>query len=161
MKSILNKAIELRKSGDYESSLDLLKEELKVSSHDPELNYHAAWACDCLGNESEAAPYYEAAIKNGLIGNDLRDALLGLGSTYRCLGEYDKSLEKLDQALESFPDDKELVVFRTLTLFNLGRHEESYSDLLNLLVDTTDDDGIKGYGEVLKNYSKCLNKVWS
>ncbi|WP_127717028.1 tetratricopeptide repeat protein [Halobacteriovorax sp. HLS] len=160
MSDILDKAIELRKSGNFEESLKLLIEELGNNSESALLNYHAAWACDCLGREKDAAPFYEKAIANGLSGNDLRDAYLGLGSTYRCVGKYEESLALFEKAIMSFPNDKELVVFRTLTLYNLGKHEESFSTLLNLLADTTNDEGIKGYASVLKNYSKCLSKIW-
>ncbi len=160
MNEILKKAISLRKSGDFEASLDLLIQALVNEPESADLNYHAAWACDCLGKEKQAAPFYEKAIEKGLLDTDLRDALLGLGSTYRCLGEYEKSLSILDRAIEEFPDSKELNVFRTLTLHNLGRYEDSYSELLNILIETTEDKGIKGYAATLKNYSRCLDKLW-
>ena len=56
--------------------------------------------------------------------------MLGLGSTYRCLGEYEKSVKIFDQAVQEFPDNRALKVFRTLTLYNLGKSEESVSQLL-------------------------------
>ncbi|TCP68322.1 tetratricopeptide repeat protein [Baia soyae] len=57
------------------------------------LDYVSAWSHDVLCLESEAIPYYERAIELGLSKeDDLEGALLGLGSTYRVLGQYEKSI---------------------------------------------------------------------
>ncbi len=91
MKSRISEAIELRKNKKPEEAMAILMDLLKENPNDPNVNYQLAWTCDFMGNESEAAPYYEKAIANGLV-EDREGAMLGLGSTYRCLGEYEKSL---------------------------------------------------------------------
>jgi tetratricopeptide (TPR) repeat protein len=136
MKNQIEQAIALRKDNKADEALVILKNLLIQHPDDPTLNYQLAWTCDFLGKESEAAPYYESALKNGLK-EDRKGAFLGLGSTYRCLSEYKKSLQTFNQALTEFPQDKALKVFRSLTLFNLGRTENSISELLILLLDTT------------------------
>jgi tetratricopeptide (TPR) repeat protein len=160
MKSKLNEAIQLRKDNKPEQALTLLTELLKFSPEDPTINYQMAWTCDFMGKESEAVPFYEKAILNGLSGDDRRGAMLGLGSTYRCLGEYQKSLKVFNQAIAEFTEDRSLMVFRALTLYNIGEFENSVSALLVQLLDTTNDPSIKSYEKALRFYSDKLNETW-
>lgn len=99
------------------------------------------------------------AIRNDLV-EDRAGAILGPGSTYRCLGEYEKSLKVFDKAISEFPDNRILRVFRSSTLYNLGRAEESVRQLLVHLLDTTSDDNIKSYDRALRFYSDKLNETW-
>jgi len=116
--------------------------------------------CDFMGKESEAAPFYETAISNGLSGEELRGAFLGLGSTYRCLGEYQKSLGTFDKAIKEFPSDRSLKTFRALILYNLGKFSSSVEELLTQLIDTTSDENIKAYEKALRFYSDKLDQTW-
>jgi tetratricopeptide (TPR) repeat protein len=159
MKTKLAEAIALRKSNKPEEALSILKELLQSNPEDPVVNYQMAWTCDFMGKESEAVPYYEKAISNGLT-EDRSGAMLGLGSTYRCLGEYEKSLKVFDQAVKEFPENRSLKVFRAVTLYNLGKSEESVSQLLIQLLDTTNDSSIKSYDRALRFYSDKLNETW-
>ncbi|MBK9324313.1 MAG: tetratricopeptide repeat protein [Bdellovibrionaceae bacterium] len=159
MKTKLSEAIELRKNSKPEEAMSILKALLQTYPSDPDINYQMAWTCDSVGKESEAAPYYETAIANGLV-EDRVGAMLGLGSTYRCLGEYEKSLKVFDQAIAEFPKERALSVFRALTLFNLGKVEKSVEELLLQLLDTTSDDSIKSYDRAFRFYSDKLNETW-
>ena len=159
MNSQLSKAIELRNENKCEEALVILGQLLETQPLDPDINYQMAWTCDRLGKESEAAPFYETALSNGLV-TDRQGAYLGLGSTYRCLGEYEKSLQTLDRALEEFPQDRALKVFRALTLYNLGTFEASVQELLVQLIETTNDPSIKMYERALQYYSDKLNETW-
>jgi hypothetical protein len=47
-----------------------------------------------------------------------------------------------------------------LTLFNLGKNEESVGQLLIQLLDTTTDASIKSYDKALRFYSDKLREVW-
>lgn len=159
MKEKIEEAKQLRKNKQPEEAMNVLKTLLLSHPNDPDLNYQIAWTCDSMGKESEAAPYYEKAIANGLI-EDRSRALLGLGSTYRCLGEYEKSLKVFDQGIKEFPEERSLKVFRALTLYNLGKSEESVSQLLIQLIDTTVDESIKSYDGALRFYADRLNETW-
>lgn len=86
--------------------------------------------------------------------------MFGLGSTYRCLGEYEKSLKIFDQVVKEFEDDRFFRVFKALTLYNLGRFEDSVSELLVQLLNTTNDQSIKIYEKALRFYSDKLNETW-
>ena len=161
MNAKLQQAMEMRSHGEPEQALILLRELLDESPADAKVNYQIAWTFDQLGKESEAAPFYEAAIANGLSGEDLRGALLGLGSTYRCLGEYEKSLAIFDRAVAEFPADRALKTFRALTLYNLGRFADSSEALLTQLLDTTSDENIISYAGALRFYADNLNQTWA
>src|SRR5260221_14700897 len=76
----------LRDAGLLEASRALALALLAEHPDDTVLNLQAAWTHDTMGLEVEAVPFYERAIAAGLDGEDLRGALLGLGSTYRVIG---------------------------------------------------------------------------
>ena len=159
MKTKIAEAAALRKENKPDLAAEILKTLLQIHPNDPEINYQMAWTCDFMGKESEAVPYYEKALTNGLA-DGREGALLGLGSTYRCLGEYEKSLKIFDQAIAEYPKNNALKVFRALTLFNLGRADESVRQLLIQLLDTTNDDTIKSYDTALRFYSDKLSETW-
>ena len=127
---------------------------------DAELNYECAVAHDRLGLEHEAVPYYVKAIRQGLPEPQLRSAYLGLGSTYRAIGDYPKSMEVFDEGLELFPDAEELVVFRAMTLYNLGRAREGVAHLLGVLARTSEDPGVVRYRRAIEFYADHLDETW-
>ena len=100
----LASAIKLRETEKHEEARQLLLELHSEFPNDPQVNYQCAWIHDLLGLEHEAIPFYEKAIQTGLTGNDLKSALLGMGSTYRCIGEYHKSIDTFQHALTLFPE---------------------------------------------------------
>jgi tetratricopeptide (TPR) repeat protein len=62
----LERAIELRKQGQYESARELLLQLIRTSPDDPFILLECAFAHDSMGLENEAVPYYEKAIRLGL-----------------------------------------------------------------------------------------------
>ncbi len=155
----LSRAIELRKSKKPEEAMRVLTELLALYPNDPDVSYQLAWTCDFMRKESEAVPHYERAIANGLV-EDRVGAMLGLGSTYRCLGEYEKSLRMFDQGLKEFPEARALKVFRALTLYNLKRADEAVGELLIQLMDTSKDESILAYQGALRFYADKLDETW-
>lgn len=127
-----------------------------------ELNYQAGWTYDVMGKEKEAAPFYKNAIENGLSSENLRGALMGLGSTYRCLGRYEESLTVFNKAISIFPEDRRsFKVFKALTDYNLGNYNNSVNSLLAQLIETTFDGNVKNYEKAIKFYCDRLDEVWS
>src|SRR5665213_2912201 len=116
----LTQAIRLRKNGQSKASLRALLRLSKEKPRDPKINYQCAWAHDILGREREAVPYYSRAIKNGLSGRDLEGALLGLGSSLRCLGRYRQAEKILRFATKKFQKNRALQVFIAMVLINNG-----------------------------------------
>mgnify|MGYP007050444837 FL=1 len=47
-----------------------------------------------------------------------------------------------------------------MTLFNLNEHAEALSLLLNVIVQTSQDEGIKRYGKAIDYYSDKLDMKW-
>ena len=77
--------------------------------------------------------YYEKAIQGDLNDEDLANAYLGLGSTYRTLGNTKIQNICLEKGLEKFPHNLAIQVFYAMTLFNLNEHERSMELLLKNL----------------------------
>jgi len=157
----LDKATELRQDGNHEESNELLMKLVQEYPDNASVNYQCAWSFDLLGEESEAVSYYEKAITLGLVSTELEGAILGLGSTYRTLGEYSKSEDIFLEGLESFPDNRAIQTFYSMTLYNLNEHSKAMELLLKCLVDTTTDDEVLKYKKAINFYSDKLDKIWN
>ncbi len=160
MKRELEKAIHLRKNGNHKESNELLIKLVQQFPENASINYQCAWSFDLLGVEIQAVPYYEKAIQLGLSSEELEDALLGLGSTYRALGEYEKSKDTFLKAIELFPDNRAIQTFYSMTLYNLSEHSKAMEILLNCLVDTTTDEKIERYKKAINFYANQLDNIW-
>jgi tetratricopeptide (TPR) repeat protein len=156
----LASAVKLRESENYEEARHFLLELHSEYPDDPQVNYQCAWIHDLLGLEREAIPFYEKAIQAGLNKEDLKSALLGMGSTYRCLGEYQKSIQTFQHALTLFPNSHEFNVFLGMAYYNIGEHSRAMGLLLNSLADTSSDHGILRYQRAIRFYSDKLDQTW-
>jgi tetratricopeptide (TPR) repeat protein len=121
-----------------------------------EIAYQLAWTCDVLGREADALPYYEKAIALGLPHNELAGALLGLGSTLRHLGQLDRSAAVLRSARLQFPENREFDAFLALTLHADGKAGDALRLALDVLCDTSEDQGIRAYQRALRHASSKL-----
>lgn len=160
MNEILNQAIKLRTDKEYKKAEALFIELISKHPKNAKYFYHYAWLCDNMERELEAYPKYEKALELGLEGEDLEGCYLGLGSTYRCIGEYEKSIKLLDIAISDFPNNGEFKVFKAMSLFNINNYDEAMNILLNLLADTSNDSGIQSYKQAIKYYSDKLRKIF-
>ncbi len=156
----LEVAIELRKQGKLEESNVVLIDLVNEYPNDPIVNYHCAWSFDALGLEKDAVKYYEKAISIGLPDDDLQNAILGLGSTYRTLGLYEKSKEVFEKGLAKFAENKAMEVFYAMTLYNLKAYPEAMKILLHNLTQTSSDENIKKYRKAIEFYSDKLDEIW-
>ena len=154
-------AINLRDAGRKKESNEILVKLVEKFPDDAFINYQCAWSFDVLGSESEAVPFYENAINLGLSGKELEGAIVGLGSTYRTLGEYEKSKQVLLRGMDLFPNNKAIQIFYSLTLYNLKDHDHAMELLLTCLIDTTTDKGILSYKKAINFYSDKLNEIWN
>ncbi|MEI4768170.1 tetratricopeptide repeat protein [Psychrobacillus sp. FJAT-51614] len=160
MNEELEQALKLREDGKKKESNQLF---IKLAEEFPTeaiLQYQCAWSFDVLGEEAKAAPYYESAIELGIPTRELEGALLGLGSTYRTLGEYEKSKRVFLNAIKLFPKNKAIQVFYSMTLYNLQEHSEAMELLLTNLIDTTSDEEILSYKKAIRFYSNKLGDTW-
>jgi predicted Zn-dependent protease len=156
----LARAIELRERGELEEARQLLLELRREHPDDPQVAVQTAWVHDSLGLEEEAVEHYRAAIAGGLQDEELRSALLGLGSTYRALGRDAESDETFREGIERFPDFVALRVFRAMTLYNLGRSREAVQELIHVLLDASQDPSVERYRRSLTAYADDLDRSW-
>jgi tetratricopeptide (TPR) repeat protein len=156
----LDSAVQLRETGRHEEARASLLELHTEAPDDPQINYQCAWIHDLLGLEREAIPFYEAAVNKGLQGDDLKSAWLGMGSTHRCIGDYQKAIDIFHHALTVFPDGHEFKVFLAMAYHNIHEHEKAMELLLISLVETSQDDGIQRYQRAIRFYSDKLNQTW-
>ena len=150
----------LRKEGSFEKTMAYLQELLLASPNDAMIYYHIAWTHDALVKETDAVANYEKAMSLGLSGENLEGALLGLGSTYRCLGDYQNSKRVLVRAIEDFPNNGAFKVFNALTEYNLKNHSEAMRLLIMELVKTSNDPQIQKYARALEFYSNKLDQTF-
>lgn len=155
-KEELDAIVGARHGGQIEAVLARLKDLDTRYPQQPEIVYQLAWTCDVLGREADALPFYERALALGLPPNLQAGALLGLGSTLRCLGQHARSIEVLTSGKALFPDAREFDVFLALGLHHGGRANEAFRLLLETLLDTTEDVGISAYQRALRYYAREL-----
>lgn len=160
MNEKLNQAIKFRELGQLEKSNNVLNELVQSFPTDAYINYQCAWSFDVMGEESKAVPYYEKAIELGLSGKDLEGAIIGLGSTYRTLGKYEKSHDIFIKGLELYPNNQAIKVFFSMTLYNLHKHSSAMEILLNSLVQTSTNEDIQRYKRALTFYADKLDETW-
>ena len=154
MEKMIEQALHLRKEGQLLESNRIFLQLVKEFPQDAYINYQCAWSFDTLGDESQAVPFYETAISLGLPEKDQEGAFIGLGSTYRTLGEYDKSQKTLEQGLKQFPTN------RAMTLYNLESHQQAMELLLKNIMETSNDEHIQSYKKAIEFYSNKLDQTW-
>lgn len=161
MSSTLDHAILLRKHGNYNQSNKALLKLVKEFPNDASVNYQCAWSYDLLGEEAKSVPFYEKAIRLGLPSKDMEGAIIGLGSTYRTLGEYEKSKAIFQKGKNLFPNNQAIQVFYAMTLYNLEEHHQAMEILLTCLLDTTTDHDILSYKKAIHFYADKLDDIWN
>lgn len=152
--------IKMRESGNVDQALIVFKQLLETDQTNPDIYYQIAWCLDVLAQEKDAIWYYEKAIELGINSNDLIDVYLGLGSTYRTIGEYEKSLALFHLALDRFPERNEFRVFRAMTNYNLGNYGDSIKELLLIIAETSSDENINRYKNAIAFYADKLDTKW-
>lgn len=160
METFIEQAIELRKAAKYEESRALLTALLSNESYSAKAHLHIAWSYDNEGKEQEAIDHYLLSLSGLLSSVERFDALFGLASTYRSLGMYSEALGYFEKTLGEYPNAIEVQPFYAMCLYNLGRHKEATSLLLELLVSTTNSDVIKQYHRAISLYAQDLDKKW-
>ncbi|MGE7948011.1 tetratricopeptide repeat protein [Lysinibacillus sp. NPDC093688] len=156
----LQHIIALRENGQLEEANQLM---VALVQEEPENGYYqfqCAWSFDSLEKENEAVPHYEKAIQLGLKPEFLVDAYVGLGSTYRTLGQYEQSKRIFEQAISEFPEAEHVKVFYAMTLYNLSEHSKAMETLLHTVIHTTNHEGIKDYRKAITFYSDKLDQTW-
>lgn len=167
MRERLQEAIQLRETGRarqdqtiLEKARGLLLELNAAYPDDAEITFQIAVVHDNLGLERESIPFYLRSLEQGLSGPDLERALLGLGSTYRVLGEYQKAEETLRRGVQEFPANRALQIFLAMALYNRQKHREAMELALTNLLETTSDEKLQYFKRGLQFYATHLDETW-
>lgn len=155
-----SKAVHLRTEGKELEALEIFQQLLKESPHVADLHFQCAWTLDRLGMERQAVDFYKQALHLGLNQDKKKAAMLGLGSTYRCLGLYHESKTILLEAMNAFPNEKQFNTFFAMTLYNLEEYEHAMEALLHIITETTNDENIKSYKHAIEFYASRLDQTW-
>lgn len=150
---------QLKTQGRYQEATALALRQLTAEPEAAMLHFQLACLYDVQGLEQQAIPCYLAALARDLPPAQRREAWLGLGSTYRALGEYSASLRAFDDGLTEFPQANELMLFRAMALYNLGENKRAVTDLLLLLADTSSDPDIRSYQRAIRHYAADLSLI--
>ncbi|MBI3715491.1 MAG: tetratricopeptide repeat protein [Betaproteobacteria bacterium] len=148
------RAIALREESQFTEALAILLDLYEQHPDDARVNHQLARTYDRQGVEDEAIGFYEHAIECGLAGEDLRNALLGLGSSYRVIDRSADSVRVLQKGIVQFPDAQEFKVFLALSLFNLGELREARRLLLEHVADFSSDPGVQSFRRALHYYAQ-------
>lgn len=157
---LMNRALSLRQAEKLEKSNQLFLQLVDRNPNDGFVQYQAAWSFDILGEEANAVPYYEQAIKLGLNEEDMQGAIIGLGSTYRTLGRYEESRKLLEDGISKFPLNGAMKVFYAMSLYNLHDYRGAMEMLLKTIADETVDGEIRSYKKAITFYADHLDDVW-
>jgi tetratricopeptide (TPR) repeat protein len=167
MRDRLTEATQLRETGRakqdqaiLEEARTLLLELVAAYPDDAEITYQTAVVHDNLGLSREAIPFYLRALTQGLSGSDLERALMGLGSTYRALGEYKQAEETLRRGVKEFPHNRAIQVFLAMTLYNLQKYKEAMELVLTNLMETTSDEKLQYFKRGISHYALHLDETW-
>lgn len=154
------RAKKLRREDDLEASQILLLDLLAEHPKDPRILYEVGGSYDVMGEEREAIPYYQKAIKAGLEGSDLQECLVCLGSSHRNVGNFTEAVQTLEKVVADFPDNNSGKVFLALAYYSDAREDDAVRLLLELLLQTTTDKNILAYADPLDYYKDNLDEVW-
>ena len=157
MDESIQRAVELRRESQYTEALAILLDLYDKHPDHARVNYELACTYDTQGVEDEAIGFYEHAIQCGLEGDDLRGALLGLGSSYRCVERFGDSARILQKGAATFPDAREFDIFLALIRHNMGEHDEALRLLLGHIADHSADPGAVRYRRAISYYAEHLN----
>ncbi|WP_313105429.1 tol-pal system YbgF family protein [Pseudescherichia vulneris] len=147
-------AIALRAAGEYEQSRELLRTLTALPTLKAEALLNIAWSYDNEGLEDTAAEYYLAALNEGLEGENLFEARLGLACTWRCLGKYAPAKQAFEEIIRDYPDASEAIPFYALCLHNLGEHDRAMTVMLELVSNHPPTPGIQRYARALTFYAQ-------
>jgi tetratricopeptide (TPR) repeat protein len=167
MRDRLTEVIQLREAGRAKQDKTILEEartlllELNAAyPDDAEITYQTAVVHDNLGLERAAIPFYLRSFEQGLSGPDLERGLMGLGSTYRGLGEYRQAEETLRRGMREFPHNRAIQTFLAMTLYNTQQYKEAMELVLTNLLETTSDEKLQYFKRGLLFYTEHLDETW-
>lgn len=156
----IKEARKLRQNDELEASQELLLQLLGEHPKDATVLYEVGGAYDVLEEERKAIPYYQQAIQAGLDGADLQECYICMGMCQRNLGEFETAVKTLTHAANKFPEANSVKAFLALAKFGDGYEDEAMRILIELLLETTNDEDILTFADTLEFYKDNLDEIW-
>jgi tetratricopeptide (TPR) repeat protein len=138
------------------TDLDRILARAAAEPSDVEARIAAAFACDRVGREREAALHYDAAWALGVPADRRRRFLVGYGSTLRNVGRLEESVAILGEAVAADPDYAPFKVFLALALHSSAQHAAAVATLLGALLDLDGGGSLDGLERAVGEYQKEL-----
>ena len=127
--------------------------------NDGRVLYELAGTYDSAGRETEALGWYEQALATRIDEPYRHRALLQQASTLRQLGRLDESLAILDGLAADYPDNVAVVLFRALTLHDLGRDTEALRATASQLVASSAEPDVQRYLRSLRRFTSQIGSI--
>lgn len=140
------------RAGDFETAHSHAIALAEKHQHDSRAQLAAAIACDRLGLEAEAAPFYEIARQLGVPQEDRKLLVVGYASTLRNLGRAEESIHLLTEALEDDPDDTALQAFLALALHSAGHKDSALAIMLKAALQGARENAFAPFARALNEY---------
>ncbi|HWC21824.1 MAG TPA: tetratricopeptide repeat protein [Flexivirga sp.] len=121
--------------------------------------YELAGAHDSAGREAEALAWYDKALAQRIDEPYRHRALIQQASTLRLLGRLEESLAILDRLVADHPDNSAVVLFRALTLHDLGRDTEALRATTMQLVTMSAEADVQRYLNSLTRFTAAIDEV--
>ena len=118
----------------------------------------SALALDRLGREEQAIPFYERAIRLGLSGSALCDALICLGSSLRNVGRVRDAVRKFQQAKRRFPGDVVVELFLALGYHDAAQATEALRLTALACLRESGDRNLEPFRGVLRRKFRSLGR---
>ncbi len=150
-KAELDAIVGARHGGAAEAVLGRLRSLETRHPNVPEILQPIAWTLEMLGRQEEAVPIYEQAIALGLSPTEHAACLTGLGSCLCRLEDFEKAESLLRSARLQFPEHREFDALLAICLHSLEKHAESLRLLIDILVETSEDTGVRAYQRTLRS----------
>ena len=159
MDEAIQRAIDLRNASQHTEALTILLDLNNTNPDDPKLNYELASTFGLEGVRDEAIGFYEHAIECGLGGDELRNAFVSLGSTYRSVGRFGDAARILQRGAAEFPDAPEFDVFLAMTRYHLGEHQEAIRLLLNHIAEFSAEPATQSHKRAISYCAEHLDQA--
>ena len=156
----LKEAKSLREDDQLEESNELLLSLAAEFPDDPQVLFEVGGSYDLLGLADDAIPYYRRAIDEGLDGSDLQECYICFGICQRAVGDFEEALDTLEEAAAQFEEDNAVKAFLALAMYSNGNYSEAFRQLLEVMIETSNDPDVQTYSDTLEFYKDNLDEVW-
>ncbi|RED94377.1 tetratricopeptide repeat protein [Marinoscillum furvescens] len=135
-----NKAVTAFQNSEFEEAVEAFENSYAIVPEDTNSYVNAAYAAHNGELYDDAVRNYRLAIDNGATSKDLYYNYVNILAT--AMGEKEKALEVIDEALEQFPADGPLSKNKVNILIELGKIDEAKGNLEDAIKSEPDNENL-------------------